>query len=181
MAEARVDQSIAIITPPVAHWREFKRLRLDALRSDPQAFGQSLAVVEDFPDKLWQERLRDVAGGRSWLLVAETGGRWVGMVGAYRTSEQEQSGGATVYGTFVEPDVRGRGVGQLLMGALLDQLAAVDGIAWATLKVNREQTAAVKLYERSGFEIVGEETELLGTGLHQPVFLMRRSLRNRGV
>lgn len=55
----------------------------------------------------------------------------------------------------VVPEVRGRGVGGALLPALMD-VAHSRGFGGLSLSVRRENTAAVRLYERNGFVKVSE-------------------------
>jgi ribosomal-protein-alanine N-acetyltransferase len=54
----------------------------------------------------------------------------------------------------VHPDWRGRGMGQVLLRALLRE-AAWRGALSATLEVRRGNRVAQRLYERHGFAVVG--------------------------
>ena len=171
-----MEQTVEIVTPTEASWAEFRRLRLRALAEAPQAFGQTYDVACMFPETFWRGRLRDAAEGVSWLFCARMAGRLVGMVGAFQTDEDLRHGRATVVGTYVEPEVRRQGVAQRLLAALLDRLAAAEGVAVAHLAVNPEQDAAVKLYLGAGFRIVEMGTEVLGDGQPHPVLVMENPL-----
>jgi ribosomal-protein-alanine N-acetyltransferase len=54
----------------------------------------------------------------------------------------------------VDPDHRGRGVGRMLMAALLEGLAGA-GATSATLEVRRGNGAAISLYRSFGFTVEG--------------------------
>lgn len=55
---------------------------------------------------------------------------------------------------IVSPLARGRGLGRLLMQALSAQALREDGTQQLTLRVYRDNTAAVALYRNLGFELV---------------------------
>ena len=75
---------IQIITRlPVERWRKYRELRLRALKTDPQAFGQSWEEAVKHPEERWRERLIDAAQGKSWLVFAERDGELIGMSGAF--------------------------------------------------------------------------------------------------
>ena len=107
-------------------------------------------------------QLADVAGraSRSDLLVArDAGGRIVGSValvlsgdfGEVTTSEEE----AAFRMLVVDPDARGRGIGELLVSACLD-LARAAGKRRMVLSTDPRMTAAHRLYERMGFRRLAE-------------------------
>ena len=166
-----------IMTLQAASWAEFRGLRLRALREEPHAFGQSYEVARAFPDAFWEGRLQEVADGGSWLMCARMDSRLVGMVGAFQSEDDRSQQRATIFGTYVDAAVRGRGIGRRLLAALLDQLAQVDRVAVARLGVNAEQTAAVHLYQEVGFHVVGEGTVTLGDGLLHQELMMEKMVR----
>jgi ribosomal protein S18 acetylase RimI-like enzyme len=156
---------------PLDRWQEFRDLRMRALQSDPAAFGQAWATANDYSDEVWKARLQDAQAGTSWLVFAEVSGRLAGMVGAFQSEQDRDRRAVTIWGMFVDRSARESGVGVSMLRALLDQLS-VAGIVSARLAVNREQTAAVRLYQRAGFRIVGHETVTLGDGLLHDEYLM---------
>jgi len=58
----------------------------------------------------------------------------------------------------VVPNARGKGVGAALLEALLDR-AREEGYETISLSVDRNNAGAMGLYERHGFERVGEEDD----------------------
>ena len=59
---------------------------------------------------------------------------------------------------IVRPDARGRGLGRMLVGALLER-AASRCARLATLNVYAENAAARQLYEAAGFAVASEPAE----------------------
>ncbi len=167
-----MEQIAEYLTPMETSWAELRTLRLRALAEEPQSFGQTYDVACAFPETYWRGRLRDAAEGVSWLICARLGGRLVGMVGAFQTDEDLRHGRASVVGTYVEPEVRRKGIAQCLLAALLDRLAEAEGVAVARLAVNPEQEAAVKVYLGAGFRTIEMGTEVLGDGQSHPVLIM---------
>jgi ribosomal protein S18 acetylase RimI-like enzyme len=160
---------------PVERWREYKALRLRALQSAPQAFGQSYQEASLYPDERWRQRLIDTAEGRGWNVFAERDGQLIGMTGAFQWPEDIGADRAMIVSVFVEAEARGQGVGKSLMTAVLDLIAAA-GIGNAILAVNPVQTAAVRLYERMGFRATGVEVNRMGDGNQCEEVVMERPL-----
>jgi ribosomal protein S18 acetylase RimI-like enzyme len=159
----------------VERWREYRELRLRALKTDPQAFGQSYAEAVTHPEERWRQRLKDAAEGKSCLVFAEQEGRLIGMSGAYQWPEDIAADRAMIVAVFVDADARGQGVGEALMAAVMNQLVAA-GIGNAILAVNPVQTAAVRLYERMGFRRTGVEVNRMGDGTDCEEIVMERPL-----
>jgi ribosomal protein S18 acetylase RimI-like enzyme len=153
-----------------AEWSALRDLRLRALRTDPTAFGSTLAREQEYDERLWRDRAERGATSRAtstWVAEGPSGE----LVGMATVSEVE--GTVNVFAMWVDPGMRGVGVG----GALLDA-----GLAWAgsafprrpvRLEVNPKQTAAVRLYESRGFRRTGR-TEPLG---HTPGEVVREMIR----
>jgi ribosomal-protein-alanine N-acetyltransferase len=93
------------------------------------------------PEVFWSELAAD-----RWYVVAEDGGEVVGYAGL-ATSGRE----ADVQTVAVSPDAQGRGLGRMLLDALVAR-AARDGATTLLLEVRADNAAAIRLYERTGFE-----------------------------
>jgi RimJ/RimL family protein N-acetyltransferase len=123
----------------------FRALRLAALREAPAAFRSNAEDEEAFPIEEWERRADGV-------LVAEDGGRWVGMAGMY--VDPDLPAIANVWGVWFDPRVRGRGAGRRLTEAIVD-LARTRGHRRLELTVTGEAAVAGGLYERLGFRYTG--------------------------
>ena len=132
-----------IIVLPPERWREAKQLRLEALRREPTAFASSYEDELAFSDDVWQSRLAaamERAGNMTYFAKHE--GALVGMAGATWSPRAKVRHVATVYGVYVSPDMRGRGIASDLMHTLLDELQSMPQIEKVSLTVNSESAAA---------------------------------------
>ncbi|MFD3486012.1 GNAT family N-acetyltransferase [Streptomyces sp. NPDC058665] len=107
--------------------------------------GLVARIVADFAADQ-DERLE-----RVW--IAELDGRPVGSVMCVR---DESPGTARLRLLLVEPEARGHGLGERLIGAVVD-FAREAGYREVVLWTNDILTAARKLYVRAGFTLVAEE------------------------
>ena len=154
-----------IITLPPARWREAKRLRLEALRMEPAAFASSYEDELAFGDDIWKTRLKSASERDGNLtFFAESRGELVGMAGAGWSAKAKLRHVAEVYSVYVTPDQRGKGAASRLMQRLLAELRALGQIEKVSLAVTSDNTAAVRLYEKLGFEIVGTARRELKVG-----------------
>ena len=147
---------LTIITLPPARWREAKQLRLEALLTEPSAFASSYEDELAFPDEIWIGRSKSAyerAGNMTFF--AESDGELVAMAGAGWSSKAKQRHVAEVYGVYVAPEMRGSGIAERLMDRLLRELQSLGPVEKVSLMVNTEALAAIRLYEKLGFEIVG--------------------------
>jgi [ribosomal protein S18]-alanine N-acetyltransferase len=72
----------------------------------------------------------------------------------------------------IHPAVRRRGLGRVLLARVLEE-AAVLGAPQAILEVRRSNTAARRLYEGAGFELVGVRTAYYTNPIEDGLILSR--------
>ena len=82
-------------------------------------------------------------------VVLRRSGETVGYAGMWLVIDE-----AHVTTVAIRKDLRGQGLGEKLMRALI-QLAADSGMIWMTLEVRRSNAAAQGLYRKLGFVDVG--------------------------
>ena len=132
----------------------YREIRLDALKSDPDAFGSTLAEEHAQPLHLFTERLETSA-----VFGAFAGSELVGVVGFFvKPSRKEAHKGALV-GMYVRPGARTGGVGRRLVEAVIDH--ASHCVEVVQLTVIKENQRAVRLYARLGFVEYGVERKSL--------------------
>ena len=133
-----------MITLRPATLETVRPLRLRALREDPEAFGSTLEREQDRPDADWDFWVTD-------SLIAFDGDEPVGMANLKVDGDDAQ-----LFGMWVAPEARGRGVAPRLCEALIER--ADDRPI--TLCVAESALAARRLYERLGFRPTGTEGTL---------------------
>jgi GNAT superfamily N-acetyltransferase len=132
-------------------------LRLEALRAHPVAFTADLPTAEARPAEWWLDLATRGAGdGPAVVHVADVGGRLVGMAGVYVPAEPKLSHAGTVWGVYVGPEARGRGVGASLVRACV-AWAARRGLATLRLSATLGDGTPQRCYERCGFTAYGTE------------------------
>lgn len=171
-------KSIDIISLPPERWREAKRLRLAALRSEPAAFASSYADELAFSDEVWIARLASAfQRDGNMTYFAELNGELVGVAGANWSPREKLRHVATIYGVYVSPEQRSKGIASQLMGAVLAALSVLPQIEKVSLTVNSAGEPAIRLYERFGFQRAGRaQRELCVDGQYYDLLTMERFL-----
>jgi GNAT superfamily N-acetyltransferase len=129
-------------------------LRAESLVNAPLAFaaspGEDAAI----------EALRQQVGrGPQWIVFgAFDGEQLVGAVGVMREGRSKGAHKAHLWGMYVTPSHRGRGIGAMLLDAAV-QHARTLGVDWLHLGVTTAE--ARRLYERAGFVAWGIERDAL--------------------
>jgi ribosomal protein S18 acetylase RimI-like enzyme len=141
----------------VEEWQAHRALRLKALATDRIAFGSSFERETRLTDDEWREMTEKGANSRSSCLsVAETSDS--GLVGMAVGEVLE--GRLWIFGMWVEPSRRGRGIGGALIDSVISWLHQQSPTGPILLDVNPRQTAAVRLYESRGFRANGRSKTL---------------------
>lgn len=118
------------------------------------------------------------------LVAHDVDGRVVGWAAATPVSSRAAYRGVIEHSVYVHRDVRGRGIGALLLDAFIDGAEAA-GYWTIQSSVFPENAASLRTHERAGFRIVGRRERiaqsLLGPHAGQwrdTVLIERRSTRN---
>lgn len=137
----------------------YRDLRLGGLRAHPEAFGASWEEEAAQPLAWFADRLDQnvVFGGGP---VATSTLR--GVVGFYVSDNAKQRHKGVLWGMFVQPEARGTGLGPSLVARVLEH--AKQTVEEVRLTVTATNTAAIRLYERAGFEGYGLERRALKIG-----------------
>ena len=138
-------------------WPLWRDVRLAALTEAPHVFKSGLAGWYRGGEERWRWRL-DLPG--SYNLVAMLDGRPAGMASGVPRDDNVSE----LRSVWVSPDARGRGVGDLLIGAV-ETWALKAGVATLELAVLPGNDPAIALYRRHGFVVTGELSELLPDGV----------------
>jgi ribosomal protein S18 acetylase RimI-like enzyme len=134
----------------------FQAIRLRALRENPEAFGSTYADEVDRPLAAIATRLA-ADPATSVVLAASAAPRapLAGVVGCYRESGRKRRHVGVVWGLFVAPEARGRGLGHALVSTLTSHVRTWPDLEQLTLTVVPDNAAARALYLRHGFRAVG--------------------------
>lgn len=154
-------EDVKITELPSKRWKEYKLLRLGALKSDPGAFGQSYEKSVKDSDEKWKERLELSQKRDGWLfLFAKFRGELIGMMGARFDSGSRNI--AKIVAAYVNKDFRRKGIADKLLVKLLKELSQITGIEKVRVMVNRLQIPAVKLYKKENFKFLSSKKMIMG-------------------
>lgn len=145
-----------------SEWQVYRTLRLEALETNPEAFGADLAETKARPTESWINRLK--YDPNNFLLGAWEGDRLVGMVGFMRVNGPKETHRGSLYSMYVTPAFRRGGTGRLLVTGLLDAAHKIPGLIQVDLSVVAENAPAIRLYESIGFVPYGRMPRVLKHG-----------------
>jgi GNAT superfamily N-acetyltransferase len=105
--------AVTVARVSASNWRTVRDIRLQALRDAPLAFASSYAREAEFDEETWRQRV-DTA---TWF-VARDEPDHADPVGLVAGITDRETGGPHLVSMWVDPRVRGRGVGLALVGAV---------------------------------------------------------------
>jgi ribosomal protein S18 acetylase RimI-like enzyme len=141
-----------------SRWEEYRDLRLEALKTDPLAYGSSYEEELAYQEADWRRRILNVLFA---VKADEPNSKPVGMIVCGRNDRLKTDHICGIYGVYVSQEYRGKGIGNLLMDAALAEIKKMTGVVKIELAVNPTQKAAARLYRKYGFKITGRVKKAL--------------------
>jgi len=153
---------------------DYRRLRLQGLRECPTAFGSSYAEEAARPRRAFAGRLAQTPA--NWTFGAFEAGRLVGVLTLVRETKAKEKHKAAIYGMYVDPTARRRGVGRALVDRAWRTASRLRGVRQVRLAVVASNRPALRLYETAGFSVYGREEAALFVGrrYYAELFLVRK-------
>ena len=133
---------------PPGRWKDFQDLRLEALQNDPLAFGSSYEEEKNLTQDEWKRRIKN-------SLFAVSNDKPIGMIVYIINDKIKTRHVADIFGIYVKKEYRGQDIGTKLIESALKIIQKNGAVSKIKLTVNPEQKAAVKLYEKCGFQLAG--------------------------
>ncbi|MGO4387070.1 N-acetyltransferase family protein [Microvirga sp. 2YAF29] len=146
------------LTPSDA--QAFREVRLEALATNPEAFGSSYEEEVDLP--LETIRSRIPVAGQNAIFGAFVGERLVGMAGFAVHNRVKASHKGVMWGVYVHADWRGYGLGRKLVQHVIEQASRHVIILEAAVGLNND--SARRTYHALGFKPYGIEPKALRVG-----------------
>jgi ribosomal protein S18 acetylase RimI-like enzyme len=138
-------------------------LRLEALQNDPASFADSAEEHQNTTVATARERLAASAPDRNFVLGMFEDGKLAATAGFYRHQHIKERHKGHIWGVYVRPGSRGKGVARALMQEIIRGAREIDGLEQILL-VASAHLPARKLYEALGFEAYGVEPRSLKIG-----------------
>jgi GNAT superfamily N-acetyltransferase len=133
-------------------WQALRDIRLEALRTAPDAFGSTYEREASRGEEHWHNR---IARGGTFLAYLPGAPDPAGLIGGYAEDPQT----VELVSMYVRPSARGRGVGEALVATVVDWASTMNATT-VHLWVTETNASARALYERCGFALTGEQQAL---------------------
>jgi ribosomal protein S18 acetylase RimI-like enzyme len=137
----------------------YRRLRLEALQNEPKAFSSSFETEIGLRLSHYRERFTHSA--ENYVSGAWIDAELIGIVGFVRETAPNREHVGSVWGTYVSPRHRARGVGRRLLADLIERSRRLPGLERLRVTVLSDNAQARRFYESLGFAAWGTETAAL--------------------
>ena len=138
---------------------EFQAIRLRGLQECPEAFASSYEEEVDTP--LSTIELRLTPKEQAAVFGAFDGDRLIAIVGLARETFIKFAHKGFIWGMYVAPESRQRGCGAGILRFACAHAIDTMKVRQVNLGVNTKNSAALKLYQKLGFEQFGLERDFL--------------------
>ncbi|RFB91436.1 GNAT family N-acetyltransferase [Rhizobium leguminosarum bv. trifolii] len=126
----------------------FRRIRLEALRTEPSSFASRYEDWAALSLEEWRSRLSEP------VFIAFQDNEPVGIMGLLRQRSSKMAHRATIIMVYIGRSLRGTGLAGRLLNVVSDHARHI-GIRQLELFVSAENPAAIRFYQRQGFSEVG--------------------------
>ena len=140
---------IQIKTLPKTRWKEYRDLRLEALKKYPSTFGSLYEDEAKFTEKEWSYRINS---DHSEMIFAIDNDKLIGTVAYYTEVRKSQRHIANVVGMYVKKEYQGKGIGKKLLKEIIKIIKKRRDIKKIKITVVTDNKPALKLYEKVGFK-----------------------------
>jgi ribosomal protein S18 acetylase RimI-like enzyme len=136
----------------------YHALRRQALASDPLSFHTTMADWNGRSLAEHERRFRHTLNQpHNFILGAWVEKQLVGMTGFERYQRERISHKGYIWGVYLAPEQRGRGLGSKLFDTAVQMAQEFTGLHQIQLTVMAHNDHALRLYQSRGFEIFGRE------------------------
>jgi len=129
-------------------WSEFQALRLEALKTVPEAFGSSYEDEYSFQEEVWSSRMPN-------MLFAIYRDSIIGMVGLKIRIRPKTKHIADIFSFYVSEKYQGNGVGSKLMEEAIHLIRKNPEVRKVSLSVCCAMEPAIHLCRNFGFLVSG--------------------------
>ncbi|MGI2327007.1 GNAT family N-acetyltransferase [Planococcus sp. YIM B11945] len=136
------------------------KLRIEALKNNPDAFATRLEDALKKPVEATKERLSSESAVTFGAFIS---GKLVGNMSLSRELTPRMNHRAMIVAVYVTPTERGKGIAGLLLSALIEHAKKWNGLEQLHLTVSSHNENAKNLYRRFGFETYGVDVKAMKT------------------
>ncbi len=140
---------------PVERWEEFKNLRIENYKNDPNAFSGNLKDIVDQDESEWKKKLENNINEECIWIFAEHDNKLIGAGYVYFYKDSRFKHNSSLQGLYVSPHYRNKGIGESLITRRIELISKNTHIKNIICEIYGTQIASIELHKKMGFEISG--------------------------
>jgi RimJ/RimL family protein N-acetyltransferase len=140
--------NIAVRQLTVDDWRSMREIRLKALQSDPLVFGSNYEKESKMTEDDWKSRLQ---ADYNAVFMLFDGEKPIGMTSVGVDREDASGKTALLWGTWLEPEYRGRGLSALIYKTRIEWAKARPAIEKIIVSHRASNLASKHANQKHGF------------------------------
>jgi len=148
-------------------WRVFSEIRLRALQTDPTVFGSNYELESKFEAAEWKTKL---SNPDSAVFAVFDGERPIGMTGVGVDRNDPSRRTALLWGSWLEPDARGKGISTLLYEARIEWARQQPGVERIIVSHRDSNLASKFANQKFGFVSTHETEKVWNDGITEKEF-----------
>lgn len=133
---------------------QFIKIRKDSLSIYPKSFGADPSISINRESTIQDLKSKT---DENFILGYFDQSELVGIIGFLRYLNPKTCHKAFIWGVFVYDEYRDKRIGSQLMKACIDKAKNIEGLEKIILGSSHISDAAIKLYQKFGFEVYGRE------------------------
>ena len=142
-------------------WRIFREIRLKALQTDPKVFGSNYEREVNKSKRDWQEWIGEKGGAIFFIYDEETP---IGMTGIYTPRDTVEKSKAVLWGSWLEPEYRRKGLSDLMYKARIDWAKGQPEIRRIEVSHRESNLASKYANQKHGFKLLEEKEKVWHDG-----------------
>jgi len=139
--------------------KAYQKCRLNALRIEPDAFGADYNIRKEKPLVHFEQRV--TYKSNHFIMGAFVKDELIGTVGFYAETMPKLQHRGNIWGVFVYPEHRKKGIARAMFQATLKAVAQLPEVKQIHLGVSENNPPAIQLYKSFGFKTYAIEPRTL--------------------
>ncbi len=145
-------------------WQTFREIRLKALKNDPKVFGSNHEREVNKSKQDWKEWIAEASQAIFFIYDVETP---IGMTGIFVPQDTVEKSKAVLWGSWLEPDYRRKGLSNLMYKARIDWAKEQPEIRRIEVSHRESNLASKYANQKHGFKLVKEEDKVWHDGVSE--------------
>ncbi len=144
----------------------FLQIQRDALLQSPEVFGSDYEWFESLSILSKEQRYEKYMNFPYQFILGAVDefGNIAGMIGYSSADSSKTKHKSTLWGLFVRPDFRGKGLATILVQSVIETARDLLDVEQVQLAVSTQNQASYGLYLRLGFTVFGTELHAMKIG-----------------